>query len=72
MPIMKATTISIAVGQEFLLKGFIDEEGNGRILLDSDLDLVFEKWSKLSPSSVNNMFQDAKVSLGGGDMWIAF
>ena len=55
-----------------LLKDLIDEEGGGRVLLDSDLDLVFEKWLKLNSFNVNNMIQDAKVSFGGGDMWIAF
>ena len=33
---------------------------------EGELSLVFEKWSKLSTSSMNNMIFDAKVNLGCG------
>ena len=57
---MKANAISIGVGWKLLLKGLIEKNGDEKILLKSNLDLVFEKWSKLSSLNVNNMIQDAR------------
>ena len=48
------------------MKGLIDEAGDGRVLSEHELDLIFEKWSALSTSTVDNLIHDAKVSLGGG------
>ena len=65
-PTAKASAIGIAVGKELLMKGLIDEAGDGRIFSECELDSVFEKWSVLSTSIVDNLIHDAKVSLGGG------
>ena len=61
----KASAIGIAVGKELLMKGLIDEAGDGRVLSERELDSIFEKWSALSTSTVDNLIHDAKVSLGG-------
>ena len=66
MPTAKASTIEIAVGKELLKKGFIDEDNNGKALLEDELNLIFEKWSNLSSSTLNNLIHDTRVSLGGG------
>ena len=60
------SAISLAVGKELLMQGLIDEDGGGNNLLEGELSLVFEKWSKLSTSSMNNMISDAKLHLGLG------
>ena len=65
-PTAKASAIGIAVGKELLMKGLIDEAGDGRMLSKRELDSIFEKWSALSTSIVDNLIHDAKVSLGGG------
>ena len=65
-PIAKASAIEIAVGKELLMKGLIDEDGNGKALLENELNLIFEKWSNLSSSTLNNLIYDARVSLSGG------
>ena len=38
-PTAKASAIGIAVGKELLMKGLIDEAGDGRVLLECELDL---------------------------------
>ena len=48
------------------MKGVIDEAGDGKVLSKGELNLVFEKWSTLSTSTVDNLNHHAKVSLGGG------
>ena len=58
------SAISLVVGKELLMQGLIDEDGGGNNLLESEHSLVFEKWSKLSTSSMNNMISDAKLNLG--------
>ena len=57
------STISLVVGKELLIQGLI-EDGGGNMLLEGKLSLVFEKWSRLSTSSMKNMIFDAKVNLG--------
>ena len=42
-PTTKSSTIGIAVGRELLLKGLIYEAGDGKVLTENELDLVFEK-----------------------------
>ena len=65
-PTAKTSAIGIAVRKELLMKGLIDEAGDGRVLSKRELDSIFEKWSALSTSTVDNLIHDAKVSLGGG------
>ena len=65
-PTAKASAIGIAVEKELLMKGLIDEVGDGRVLLERELDSIFEKWSALSTSIVDNLIHHAKVSVGGG------
>ena len=65
-PTAKASAIEIAVGKELLMKGLIDEDNNGKALSEDELNLIFEKWSSLSSSTLNNLIHDARVSLGGG------
>ena len=65
-PTAKASAIGIAVGRELLMKGLIDEAGDGKVLTEHELDTIFEKWSILSSSTMDNLIHDAKVSLGGG------
>ena len=60
------SAISLAVGKELLMQGLIDEDGSRKDLSEDELSLVFEKWLKLSTSSMNNMISDAKVHLGLG------
>ena len=62
----KASAIEIAVGKELLMKRLIDEDSNGKALSEDKLNLIFEKWSSLSSSTLNNLIHDAMVSLGGG------
>ena len=57
------SAISLAVGKELLMQGLIDEDGGRKDFLEDELSLVFEKWSKLSTSSMSNMISDAKVHL---------
>ena len=66
MPIAKTSAIGIAVGRELLMKGLIDEAGDGKVLYELELDSVFKKWSALSTSIVDNLIHDAKMSLEGG------
>ena len=65
-PTAKASAIEIVVGKEFLMKGLIEEDSNGKALSEDELNLIFEKWSSLSSSTLNNLIHDARVSLGGG------
>ena len=60
------STILLAVGKELLMQRLIDEDGGRKDLSEDKLSLVFEKWSKLSTSSMNNMISDAKLHLGLG------
>ena len=39
----KVSAIGIAVGKELLMKGLIDEAGDGKVLLEIELNSVFEK-----------------------------
>jgi len=64
--IVKPSVIGIAVGKELLMKGLIDDSDNGNFLSESKLGLIFEKWSKLNESCMNNMINDAKISLNVG------
>ena len=65
-PTAKANATEVAVGKELLMKGLIDEDGNGKAFSEDELNLIFEKWSSLSSSILNNLIHDARVSLGGG------
>ena len=60
------SAILLVVGKELLMQGLIDEDGGGFAMSKGELSLVFEKWSKLSTSSMNNMIFDAKVNFGCG------
>ena len=48
------------------MKGLIDEDGNEKAFSEEELNLIFEKWSSLSSSTLNNLIHDARVSFGGG------
>ena len=37
-----------------------------KVLIEGEVNLVFEKWSKLTTSYMYNMINNAKVNLGGG------
>ena len=65
-PVAKSSAIEITVRKELLMKGLIDDDGNGKALSEDKLNLIFEKWSSLSSSTLNNLIHDARVSLGGG------
>ena len=65
-PSAKANAIGIAVGKELLMKGLINEDGDGKLLSESELSSVLEKWSTLSSSTVENLIYDAKLCLSGG------
>ena len=64
-PTAKASTIEIAVGKELLMKELIDEDSNGKALSEDELNLIFEKWSSLNSSTLNNLIHDVRVSLSG-------
>ena len=65
-PHAKASAISLAVGRELLLKGLVDESGEGNKLGEEEFAQIFKKWSALSTPSVNNMIKDARVLYGQG------
>ena len=65
-PTAKVNAIGIALGRELLMKGLIDEAGDGKVLSECELDSIFEKWSALSTSTMDNLIHNAKVSFGGG------
>ena len=65
-PTAKSSAIEIGVGKELLMKGLIDEDSNGKAFSEDELNLIFEKWSSLSSSTLNNLIHDARVSLSGG------
>ena len=64
-PNATANALTLAVGKEFLMQGFINESGIEKMLIKGELSLVFEKWSKFNTSSMNNIIFDAKLNLGG-------
>ena len=65
-PHAKASAISLAIGRELLLKGLVDESGEGTKLTEEDLAQVFEKWFTLSMRYVNNMIKDARIHCSQG------
>jgi hypothetical protein len=65
-PNAKSSTIGMAVGRELLLKGLLNEDGNGRKLTESELVEVFEKWSKLGSNFVRNLIAEARQFCGQG------
>ena len=65
-PSAKASAIGIAIGKELLMKGLINEDGDGKLLSESELSSVLEKWSALSSSTVENLIHNAKLCLSGG------
>ena len=65
-PSAKASAIGIAVGKELLIKGFINKDGDGKLLSESELSSVLEKWSTLSSLTMENVIYDAKLCLSGG------
>ena len=48
------------------MKGLINEDGDGKLLSESELSSVLEKWSALNSSTVENLIYDAKLCLSGG------
>ena len=64
-PTAKVSAIGIVVERELLMKGLIDEDGNWKVLLEKELNQIFEKWLSLSFSTLNNLIHDARVTLGG-------
>ena len=62
----KASTIGIAVAKKLLMKSLIDEAGDGKVFLEGDLNSIFEKWSALSSSTVENLIYNVRISLEGG------
>ena len=58
-PHAKASAISLAVGKELLMKGLVDESGEGKKLSEEDFSQVIQKWSALSSPCVNNMIKHA-------------
>ena len=42
-PNAKASTVSIAIEKELLMKDLIDDMGDAKILSSRDLDLIFKK-----------------------------
>ena len=63
-PHAKSSAISLAVGRELLMKGLVDENGDGKKLSEDDFAQVLEKWSALSTPRMNNMVKDARVLCG--------
>ena len=66
-PSAKAGAIGIAVGKWLLMKGLINEDGDGKLLSENELSSVLEKWSALISSTVENLIYDAKLWSSGGD-----
>ena len=58
-PHAKSSAISLVVGRELLMKGLVDENGDGKKLSEDDFAQVLEKWSALSTPCMNNMIKDA-------------
>ena len=65
-PSAKASAIGIAVGKELLMKGFINEDGDGKVLSEPELNIILEKWTALSSSTIENLIYDTKVSFSDG------
>ena len=65
-PHAKSSAISLVVGRELLMKGLVDENGDGKKLSEDDFAQVLEKWSALSTPHMNNMIKDARVLCGQG------
>ena len=65
-PHAKSSAISLVVGRELLMKGLVDENGDGKKLSEDDFAQVLDKWSALSTPHVNNMIKDARVLCGQG------
>ena len=63
-PHAKASAISLAMGKELLMKGLVDEFGEGKKLSEEDFVHVIQKWSALSSPCVNNMIKHARVLCG--------
>ena len=49
-----------------LKKGLINEDGDGKLLSESELSAVLKKWSALDSSTVENLIYDAKLRLSSG------
>ena len=65
-PNTKVDAIRMAVGRELLLKGLVDESGNGRKFTKEELKHVFDKWAKLSTPSIRNIISEARSFYGQG------
>ena len=48
------------------MKGLINEDGDGKILLETKLNTILEKWVALSSSTIENLIYNARVSLSDG------
>jgi hypothetical protein len=66
IPNAKNSAIGMAVGKELLLKGLLDERGEGKKLIEEELAQVFEKWSKLGSRSLRNLIAEARRFCGQG------
>ena len=66
-PSAKSSAIKIVVGKELLMKGLLNEDGDGKVRSKMELNVVLEKWTGLSSSTMENLIYDAKVSLSGGN-----
>ena len=65
-PNAKNSAIGMAVGKELLLKGLLDESGEGKMLTEEELAQVFKRWSKLGSKSLRNMIVEARRFCGQG------
>jgi hypothetical protein len=65
-PNAKNSAIGLAVGKELLLRGLLDESGEGKKLIEEELAQVFERWSKLGSRSLRNLIAEARQFCGQG------
>jgi hypothetical protein len=66
IPNTKSIAIGMAVGKELLLKGLLDECGEGRKLTEEELVQVLDKSSKLGSRSLRNLIAEARRFCGQG------
>jgi hemerythrin-like domain-containing protein len=50
----------MAMEKELLLKGLLDEHGEGRKLIEDELAQVFDRWAKLGSRSLRNLIVEAQ------------
>jgi hypothetical protein len=64
IPNTKNNAIGMAIRKEFLLKGLLVENGEGKKLTEEELAQVFDKWSKLGSRSLRNLISEARQFCG--------